>query len=684
MIMFYEKITANCQENPAASAALTPFTPYPSISDRAAWEALDEEWKKETIALGERCLHFAFPPLTAVDFMDFTRTGCRVRYEEKYFSKRRALNAIVLAECVEDKGRFLDDIVNGIFSICEESAWQLPPHNTYIRDTPQLPLPDSTTPVLDLFACESGAVLAAVCYLLESRLDAISPFLTKRIRHELKQRIFTPYLNSHFWWMGNGKEPMNNWTIWCTQNVLLSVFLLNQDTFSANPDTVTSSLFEDTDAFKTAILRKACRSIDYFLAEYGEDGCCDEGAQYYRHAGLCLFNAMEILNAVTNGAFAELYREPKIRNIASYIFHVHIEDKYYVNFSDCSPAAGRAGVREFLFALRTGNEHMAAFAAADFLAGLPDTLLLPAENNLYYRLQNAFTVREIRSYAASLAGRAVSRKSSSGSPSASPSESPVKIPLYHPDIYYPSVGIFIARDASLCLAVKAGDNGDSHNHNDTGSFTVYRNGLPLFIDIGVESYTKKTFSPQRYEIWTMQSAYHNLPTVNGHMQKDGESYGAANVAYQLDDAVCRIEMELAGAYPAESGLRSFHRNARLIKGREIVIEDRFAFHESTPDSSRKPDCRLKNSVVMSLMTYEKPIIDLTEDTSFVLRVGSGGKLSVTGGRLLRIETIPITDARLRTAWEHEIYRILIDVANAGAAKSDDFEAPQMRLRFNIS
>lgn len=635
--MFYE-IATDYQE-PFRSLAL-----YPPITDRAAWEGLDEEWKKGALALGERYLRFDFLPLTATDFMDFTRTGNRVRYENKCFSKRHALNALVLAECVENKGRFLDDIINGIFSICEESAWQLPPHNSYIRDTPQLLLPDSTTPVLDLFACESGAILAAACYLLESRLDEISPFIAKRIRYELEQRIFTPYLNTHFWWMGNGKEPMNNWTIWCTQNVLLSVFLCG-----------------NAASFQSAVLRKACRSVDYFLAEYGEDGCCDEGAQYYRHAGLCLFNAMEILNAITGGAFSALYKEPKIRNIASYIYNVHIDDKYYVNFADCSPVAGRAGIREFLFALRTDNAGMAAFAAADFLAGMPDTLLLPTENNLYYRLQNAFTVREIRNYATSSVS--ASETAAAAGTDAEANETDAAAGTHsaasgRPDIYYPSVGLFLTRDDSLCLAVKAGDNGDSHNHNDTGSFTIYKNGKPLFIDVGVESYTKKTFSPQRYEIWTMQSAYHNLPTINGHMQKDGEEYGAKNISYQLDDNACYIDMDIADAYPAESGLLSYKRHAALLKGQEIVIRDTFLFRGGI------------NSVIMSLMTYEKPVIgkntvdnpgSADAEEVLTLLIGSAGTLRITGGRLSRIETIPITDARLKTAWDHELYRILLDV-----------------------
>lgn len=640
--MFHE-IAANYRES------FKPFSLYPPITDRAAWEGLDEKWKKETLALGESYLKFNFPTLTATDFMDFTRTGNRVRYESKCFSKRHALDALVLAECVEDKGRFLDDIINGIFSICEESAWQLPPHNNYIRDTPQFLLPDSTAPVLDLFACESGAILATAGYLLESRLDEISPFITRRIRYELEQRIFAPYLDSHFWWMGNGKEPVNNWTVWCTQNVLLSVFLCKN--VVPEIDECRRDMSENAASLQSAVLCKACRSVDYFLAEYGEDGCCDEGAQYYRHAGLCLLNTMEILNAVTDGAFSELYKEPKIRNIASYIYNVHIDDKYYVNFADCSPVAGRAGVREFLFALRTEHRNMAAFAASDFLAGMPDTLLLSAENNLYYRLQNAFTIREIENYAASSSDTASGR----------------------PDIYYPSVGIFLAKDDSLCLAVKAGDNGDSHNHNDTGSFTIYKKGKPLFIDVGVESYTKKTFSPQRYEIWTMQSAYHNLPMINGYMQRDGESYGARNVSYQLHDDICYIDMDIAAAYPAEAGLISWKRHAALVKGQEIVIRDDFSVRSNNAEKNRNAGngtADNKNSVIMSLMTYEKPVIDkhtadraafAEPDEFLTFQIGTAGTLRVKGGILSRIETIPITDARLQTAWEHELYRILLNV-----------------------
>lgn len=591
------------------------FLPFSTIEDRDTWLHVDEDWKKETLLLGKKYLGFDFPYISSTDFMDFLRTGNRVRFEEKSFSKRLALNALVLAECVEYKGRFMDDIINGIFSICEESAWQLPPHNSYLRDTPQLLLPDATAPILDLFACETGAVLATVYYLLKEPLNRISPFITKRILYELQHRIFGPYLNEHFWWMGNGNEPMNNWTIWCTQNVLLAAFL-----------------GDAAEEQKQSIFLKACQSTDYFLAEYGEDGCCDEGAQYYRHAGLCLFNVMEICNAVSCNSFSALYQNTKIKNMAAYIFNVHIEDKYYVNFADCSPVAGRAGTREFLFAKRTGNQEMMHFAAADFAADIHESLLLSSEHNLFYRLQNVFTLPELKHFIHSWDQTAQ--------------------PLKHPDIYYPSVGLFIARDSHLYLALKAGDNADSHNHNDTGSFTVYRDGRPLLIDIGVESYTKKTFSAQRYEIWTMQSAYHNLPTVNGFMQKDGEQYLAKEVSYHLEATRCEIEMDIADCYPPECGLLYYKRHAILEKEKQIVIQDSFAINPEAVSEAETP------SVILSFITYEKPLL-LSSSTAPCFDIGGQGTLIIENGTHLKTEIFPITDPRLSGAWKHEIYRILI-------------------------
>ena len=69
----------------------------------------------------------------------------------------------------------------------------------------------------------------------------------------------------------------------------------------------------------------------------------------------------------------------------------------------------------------------------------------------------------------------------------------------------------------------------------------------------METYTRKTFSAQRYEIWTMQSAYHNLPTINGVMQKDGREFAARDVRYRADERIAELSMDIAAAYPKEAG-----------------------------------------------------------------------------------------------------------------------------------
>jgi len=589
--MFTEKLNMLPNE-------LSDYMPY-TRGDGINRKDLPGNTAAALIARGEKHLHNPYPSILATAYMDFCRTGNRVRFEDIYMARRRVLNALVLAEFAEAKGRFLDDIINGVYALCEESGWQLPAHNSYIRDTPQQILPDTGAPVLDLFACETGAQLAMVRYLLKDSLDTVSPMICNRILNEINTRIITPYLNWHFWWMGNGDEPMCNWTAWCSQNVLIAAFTTDQN-----------------QNVKRQVVLKAAYSLDCFLKDYGSDGCCNEGAQYYRHAGLCLMNAMEILNAVTGGVFSSLYSEEKIRNIATYIMNMHVNDRYYINFSDCSPIAGRAGVREFLFGKRISNPNLMAFAAEEWAK--TECHDLPDEINLFYRTQAAFTAEEIESY------------------------KPL-VPWVHPEIYYPSAGIFVARDDPFCLAVKAGSNNDSHNHNDTGSFTVYKNGRPLLIDVGVESYTQKTFSEHRYEIWTMQSAYHNLPTFHGVMQKDGADYGARNVKTAFKDHESCISMNIATAYPAEAGIRQYLRKATLMKGKGVRIEDRFA-----------GTCE---EAVLSLMLCEEPRVN-----NHKIVVGIIGTITTDRGEIA-IEKIPVSNPRLRTAWPETLWRLLIRFQN---------------------
>lgn len=114
-------------------------------------------------------------------------------------------------------------------------------------------------------------------------------------------------------------------------------------------------------------------------------------------------------------------------------------------------------------------------------------------------------------------------------------------------------------------AAKAGCNADSHNHNDTGSVILYRYGKPFLIDVGVETYTQKTFSNQRYEIWTMQSQWHNLPTFGGVQQQTGAAFRAQDMRTAFSGNDVEIPMEFSAAWPAEARLERFACTVRLEK-----------------------------------------------------------------------------------------------------------------------
>jgi hypothetical protein len=578
---------------------LADFRPCPPATDRASWLGLPD-FVRELIARdGEKVAGKDYPALPATAYLDYTRSGDRARFEAAYFTRRRMLNAAVLAECAEHRGRFLDQIIDGVVLLCEESGWQLPAHNALVRGGRRMALPDVDNPVIDLFAAETGAQLAVIAAALQPELEAAAPGIVRRLDRELERRLFRPYLGRHFWWMGNDGERTNNWTSWCTQNVLLAAFCrpLDQTT-------------------RRDILIRAAASLERFVDAYGEDGACEEGVLYYRHAALCLFNAMVVLAAVAPDCFAPLWRETKIRNMAEYIVKMNVAGRSYFNFGDSSAILDRCGAREFLFGEAVGSRLLADFAAADWAEDKSATL--PAEINLFYRMQSVFATPRLASYR------------------------PAQIE--HRDTFLPNTGVFIARDAHFALAVKAGHNGESHNHNDVGSLILYKDAQPVLIDVGVETYTAKTFSLQRYDIWTMQSAYHNLPAFEGVMQRDGAAFAARNLEVSLGDDRPRISMDLAGAYPAEAELRSYKRRVVLAKGTGVEIEDEH-------DGDR--------SAVLSLMLSQEPLVEQGRITLPGLAT-----IALDGAGAVQVESIPVTDARLRIAWPDRLYRALVPLAGS--------------------
>jgi hypothetical protein len=219
------------------------------------------------------------------------------------------------------------------------------------------------------------------------------------------------------------------------------------------------------------------------------------------------------------------------------------------------------------------------------------------------------------------------------------------------DFYLPDLQVCGARDAEgssegFFFAAKGGHNQESHNHNDVGNFILYYNGQPAIIDVGVGTYTRKTFSSQRYEIWTMQSQYHNAPTINGVQQKPGKQYSAKNVAFDKKPNELRFQADVAGAYPEEAMVENWYRTFSFKRGKSLTITE---------------DFRLKEKLGTTSVNFMTCLIPEKESDGLLRLKGEGFSLVLKYNAKktdVKIEEKQIEDDRLKNYWGESVYRLV--------------------------
>ena len=527
--MFREWI---CQ-NDLRALLIPAYRPYPPRQERAAWDALPAAVRDELLRWGDEAFN-GYPMLTATRFLAFSRTGDRQAWEQPYFERRRKLIGAALAECVTDDGWYMDAVVDGLWCICEETSWVISAHNgsahAGIRPLSPSVLPDPENPYIDLFAAQTAAALADTLYLLEDKIDTVSPLIARRVRQEIDRRVLVPFMRrDDFWWMGMIRHDVNNWTPWIISNVLEAALLLERDVLR-----------------RAEMVARGMQMLDSYLAVLPEDGGCDEGAGYFNMAGASLFDCLESVYQATAGRVS-FYGEPFIRRIGAFPVKAHIAGPVFLNFADCDLKPYLDGDRLYLYGLRTGDERLAALGSVLHAERMADPASIrPKDTPQMSRVLSALFTQV---------------------PTLAPQTPPAFDEL-------PALQVFIWRGDGLTLAVKGGHNGENHNHNDVGSFMVYADGGPVVVDMGNRVYTAKTFGPDRYTIDNTRSMNHNVPLIGGYEQAAGCEYAARDVRANERG----VSMELADAYPREAGVESLMREMSL-DGDGIRLHDRATLTE---------------------------------------------------------------------------------------------------------
>ena len=574
---------------------------YPAYQDRKGWDAYTGNLKLKLIQDGEKNLNYTWKVIKATDYLEFEKSGNRTIMENPFGQNNNALSSLLYAELAEGKGRFMNQIINGIWHTCEMSTWVLSAHLPVQKS--KRSLPDIKEEIIDLTSGELGSFLSWTWYFMHDELDKVNPSIAAKLKSKIQQRILVPYMaRDDYWWQALNYKPgmmVNNWNPWCNFNVLTCFLLLEE-----NPANLAKAVY------------KTMRSTDQFINYVKEDGACEEGPSYWGHAAGKMYDYLQLLHDATKGKLS-IFDEPIVKNMGEYIARSYVGNGWVVNFADASAKGGGNPGLIFRYGKAVNSNGMQSFANY-LLGGKTQWTDINESRDFFRTMENIKTASDIFSVKPSL----LSEKFS----------------------WYPNTEFcYMKNNNNFFFAAKGGYNNESHNHNDVGTFSLYIDTLPVFIDAGVGTYTRQTFSDERYTIWTMQSDYHNLPMINGMPQKFGAEYKSANVKF--DEAHSEFSMNIANAYTKETAVVDWNRKYTLTE-KSLFIEDQFELNA------------LKSPNKIHFMTWAKPVI---ANNGVVILQKSGKQVNMKYDASifdLQIEPVILSDTRLSNVWGSEIYRMV--------------------------
>lgn len=584
------------------SEALVPdqkWVPYPAYTDRNAWEQLLGDNKDDLIRRGERQLNYQWKVIRATDFLEYERSGNRNIMQDPNSDNNNALSDLVMAELAEGKGRFMDQIINGVFYNCERTSWVLSAHLTAQKSGRTLP--ETAEQVIDLGSGETGAFLAWTYFFFHKEFDKVNPEISKRLYTEIYNKIIVPYReNDRFWWLAFHPRPdgiVNNWNPWTNFNALQCIVLLESDPVQTTKDIYRSML-----------------SVDKFINYVNEDGACEEGPSYWGHAAGKLYDYLQLLSMVSNGKI-NLFGQKMIKDMGEYISRSYVGNDWVVNFADASAKFSSNAPLIYRYGKAIGSTEMMQFAA---LLNQKKDNRIGSGTDIFRILESLSNDKELRRTTAA--------------------HTTPDVTIYPGTQFY-----YFKNKTGFYMAAKGGYNAESHNHNDAGTFSLWYNNTPVFIDAGVGTYTRQTFGPERYSIWTMRSIYHNLPTINGVEQSFGKEFKATDLKVNAEKK--QLSMNIASTYPAEAKAQNWTRSYQLNE-KALVINDRFTLKNAEKANE------------IHFMLHSKPEI---QKNKIVVKV-NGAKMQMTFDSNTfeaGIESIALDDVRLSRVWGEEIYRLTL-------------------------
>ncbi|OAQ40319.1 hypothetical protein A5893_05035 [Pedobacter psychrophilus] len=571
---------------------------------------LPDQEKKAILASADKALQKDWPSLRLTDFLKYKNEGNLLAYYTPSSERKTHLTNLVIGELVSGrKGKYLPEIANGLWLMLEESTW-VSPHHIFLQKEGE-GLPDPNDQIIDLMSGDVSAMIAWIKFLFREQLEVVSPILLSRIDFELNRKIISPFLNRNdLHWLGYGPEKVNNWNIWINTNILITAITAVDD--------------EET---RNKVIEKTIRSADNFLNRYPNDGGCDEGVTYWGEAGGRLIQFVNLLTEASNNKL-RWNDNQLIHNMGTYIYKMHIADNKFVNFSDALAENIPSPATVYTFGRIFNDQYLKEFSA--YLSQLQDNSELGASlrySNLNIFIKNLETADEI---------------------SKEKAVAPLLAENFLPDLQVLTLRQKAGDTNGLTFAAKGGHNAESHNHNDIGNFILYLDGKPVIIDLGVDTYTKQTFSKDRYKLWNMQSAWHNCPTINGVEQQNGREFAAKDVEYVKKGGDEIFSMDISDAYPEDAQVQNWKRtfvfspaNSKLQLKENYILKKLISPFELNFMTDQKVE------------TLKKGTVKFGDSSSSIIMEFDPKLFDV------KIEKKEIDPGRLKNVWGESVSRIIL-------------------------
>ena len=426
-------------------------------------------------------------------------------------------SSALMALIYPDNEEYYNNLLKIVWAYLNEYTWA--PLGHYTEYYYQRTPKDFDYGLIDIFASSASLALAEIKNLF---IDRFPKLLTDRISYEIRRRTIEPYLSRKFFW----EKHDNNWTAVCAGAVGSVLMYEAPELYYENKERLHKSMW--------------C-----YLDSYKDDGMCVEGVGYWGF-GFGFFTTFALLEREFTNGEVDWFKIPKVKEIAKYVQKMFLTKDVIVCFGDCS-------VNEYY---SIGLPAMLRHIYGDEVERLPKDRAIIAKNNTHFN----FILRSVLYY----------------------SEDNFTDKM-KTDVTYTveDSAYLVKRTKSFGFACKGGNNGESHNHIDVGTFILARGDKQIIADIGSGPYLDGYHGDKRYTYFHPSAYAHNLPIINDTPQNQ---YRREDVIVHYDSEKSKVYMDIAPAYALDY-LKSLDRSF-TFDDYSVTLNDKYTFTRDSQVTER--------------------------------------------------------------------------------------------------